>query len=287
MALFKRCWRLKIQIDDIVKIYEELSNDSTSLKIDFNVDVSFNGNFSNGEITITGLTQRDIAFLSTNYEFGSGRLKSSFVSLEVGYQDNISLILNGNIYEAIPDFTNPDNSIRLKVMSGIENNIKLQDSILSLENSTFKDLCEVVAKNNNLALEYDDSIKNKIIGDYAFQGSPFQQIQELRTLNENIFITIANNVLKVASSNQSKAVKIKIDNKTGLIGNPIPSATGCEVTCLLNSSITINDFIEIESLKIPQLNSVYRIIALKHLGSNRGDNWLTHLILQKAIFNEF
>ena len=68
MALFKRCWRLSIQIDDVVKTYQELANDETSLKIDFNVDSSFNGTFSNGEITITGLTQRDIAFLSTKIQ---------------------------------------------------------------------------------------------------------------------------------------------------------------------------------------------------------------------------
>lgn len=282
MALFKRCWRLKIQINDIVKVYQELTGDECSLKIDFNVDVSFNGNFSNGEITITGLTQRDIAFLATNYELGAARLKSSLVSLEVGYGDNISLILNGNIHESIPDFNNPDQSIRLKVMSGIENNIKLADATLSLENATFKDLCQAVAKNNDVSLDFDKSVVDKVIGDYSFQGSPFQQIQELRNLNPDIYVTLNNNTLKVTSINESKAVKIKINNQTGLIGTPIPSATGCEVTCLLNPSITINDFIEIESIKIPQLNSDYRIIALKHIGSNRGDNWLTILTLQKA-----
>ena len=282
MALFKRCWRLSIQIDDVVKTYQELANDETSLKIDFNVDSSFNGTFSNGEITITGLTQRDIAFLSTNYELGSGKLKSSFVTLEVGYQDNISLILNGNIFEAVPDFTSPDNSIRLKVMSGIENNVNLANATLSLENATFKDLCQAVAKNNNVSLDFDDSVENKVVGDYSFQGSPFQQIQELRNLNQDIYVTLSNNSLKVTSINTSKAVKIKIDNKSGLIGSPIPSATGCEVTCLLNPSITINDFISIESLKIPQLNSDYRIMAIKHIGGNRSDNWITILTLQKA-----
>ena len=281
MALFKRCWRLNIQIDNVIKTYQELLNDDISLKIDFNVDVSLNGNFSNGEIAISGLTQRDIAFLSTNYEMGSAKLKDSFLSLEVGYSDNLALILNGNIYEAIPDFTASDNTIRLKVMSGIQNNINLANSTLSIEKATFKDLCEAVAKNNNLSLEYDNNIPNKVIGDYTFQGSPFQQIQELRALNE-VYITISNDILKVSGLNPNQSVKIKIDNKSGLIGSPIPSVMGCEITTLLNSGISVNDFIELESLKIPQLNSIYRIIALKHLGSNRSDNWISILTLQKA-----
>lgn len=283
MALFKRCWRLSIQIENTLKIYQELSNNDTSLKIDFNIEMSFNGNFSNGDILITGLTQRDIAFLATNYELGSAKLKPSLVTLEAGYNDNLALILNGNIVEAIPDFTNSDHSIRLKVMSGIQNNMELKNISISLESTTFKDLCQEVAKNNNVALEYDNNIPNKVIGDFTFQGSPFSQIQELKNINKDLYITLDNKTLKVTSLTGSKAVKLRVDNKTGLIENPIPKATGCEVTMLLNSSISLNDFIELNSLKIPQLNSVYRIIALKHIGSNRSDTWITILTLQKAL----
>lgn len=285
MALFKRCYKLTLTINGKTKIYQELETSDKSLKIEFETSASVNGAFSNGTITIFGLRQEDLAFLSTNYNPQSLQLKDSFVELEAGYPNNMAIILNGNIYESEPNFTSADQSIRFKVMSGVQNNLKKGASVADnlSKNATFRDICAKVAKNNDLGLRYDSTIPNKVIGDYVFQGTPFQQIMKLRELMPlSVNIAINNKNLEVTSASANGAKKMLVSSDSGMIGTPKPTSNGCIVTILLNPTLSINIFIEIQSKKIPQLNSLYRIIEIKHRGGNRSDNWQTELTLTKA-----
>lgn len=284
MALLNRSWRLSLEINGVAKTYQELENNSTSLKIDFEVDSSINGAFSNGIITIYGLSNDDVAFLSTNYNPQNGQLYSSKVSLEVGYSGNVSLILYGNISEAEPDFTTPDTRLRIKVMSNLEHNLqdnKVKDSIS--KTATFKKICELTAKNNNLSLEYDSSIPDKNIGDYSFFGTPFQQIENLRQYQpNNVSIFVQNKKLIVSLIKANSAKKMLLDNQSGMIGSPKPTPFGVEVTSLLNPSLIASDFIELNSIKLPRLNGLYKIISISHKGGNRSETWLSQMMLRKA-----
>lgn len=287
MALFKRCYKLTLNFNGKSLVYQELATNETSLKIDFETQASVNGAFSSGTITIAGLKQEDIAYLSTNYNPQTLALKDSSVELEAGYPSQMAIILNGNIYEAEPNFTSADQSIRFKVMSGIQNNLQkgkggALDSIA--KNATFKDICAKVAQNNGLGLKYDNKIPNKVIGDYAFQGTPYQQIMKLRDFMPlSVNIAVNNKTLEVSYTNSNGARKMLISGDSGLIGSPKPTSTGCIITILLNPTLSINTFIEIQSKKLPQLNTLYRIIEIKHRGASRGDAWHTELTLTKAL----
>lgn len=282
MALFKRCYKLSIDIGSIRKTYQELSGDDVSLKIDFDVDMSANGSFSKGNITIIGLPQNDIALLSTNRN-KDGTLKPSKLSLEVGYPNILGQILQGNIIEAEANFTAPDQSIRLGVMSAYESGQTQTTASLS-KNATFKDIAQAVASANKLTLKYDSSIPNKVIGDYAFKGTPYQQVQRLREYMPNdVDISIKNSTLEVKNKNApAGAKKIKIDSDSGLIGVPAPTLQGCNIRTLLNPALSVNDYIELKSARIPQLNGLYRIIELKHRGANRGDLWESALVTNRV-----
>lgn len=282
MALFKRCYRLNIDIGNTRKTYQELSGDDVSLKIDFDVDMSANGNFSKGNITIIGLPQNDIALLSTNRN-KDGTLKPSKVSLEVGYPNILGQILQGNIIEAEANFTAPDQSIRLGIISAYESGQSQTATNIS-KNATFRDIAQAVASANKLTLKYDSSIPNKVIGDYSFKGTPFQQVQRLREyMPDDIDISIKNDILEVKNKKAlAGAKKITIDSDSGLIGTPAPTLQGCNIRTLLNPALKVNDYVEIKSVRIPQLNGIYRIIELKHRGTNRGDLWESALVMNRA-----
>lgn len=282
MPLFKRCYKLSIDIGNIRKTYQELSGDDVSLKIDFDVDMSVNGSFSKGNITIIGLPQNDIALLSTNRN-KDGTLKPSKLSLEVGYLNILGQILQGNIIEAEANFTAPDQSIRLGVMSAYESG-QTQTSASLAKNATFRDIAQAVASANKLTLKYDLSIPNKVIGDYSFRGTPFQQVQRLREyMPDDVDIAIRNDILEVKNKKApASARKIKIDSDSGLIGDPAPTLQGCNIRTLLNPALKVNDYVELKSARIPQLNGLYRIIELKHRGTNRGDLWESALVLNKV-----
>ena len=282
MALFKRCYRLSIDIDKTRKVYKDLLGDE-GLKIDFDVDMSANGNFSKGNITITGLAQQDMAFLATNRN-PNGTLKPSKLELEVGYPDLLSLILSGNIIEAEANFTMPDQNIRLSVMSAFQNSQINKNTSNSINgNATFRDICQITASNNKLSLKYDPTIPNKIIGDYSFRGSPAQQIQNLRQyMPDDVSIAVKNNILQVVYNSTKGARAFKLDSESGLIGDPAPTLQGCNVRMLLNPALSVNDFVDLKSRRIPQLDGRYRILELKHKGVNRGDIWESNLVMIRA-----
>ena len=282
MALFNRSWRLTIDIDGVSKTYQERSAQDTSLKIDFEIDSSVGGAFSNGTITIFGLSNADIAFLATNYNPQDGSLKPSLVQLELGYNDALSLVLFGNIVEAEPDFTQSDTRIRIRVASGAQQNLEKRSITASEKDATFRSLCEIAAKNNDLALEYDSNIPQKTIGDYSFVGTPFQQIEGLRKLWDGVDIFINGKKLSVKYKKASEVRKIVLDRDSGLIGTPKPTPFGVEATSMLNPALAAASFIELKSGKIPQINGLYRIATLSHKGSNRGELWISQLTLNKA-----
>lgn len=282
MALFNRSWRLTIDIDGVAKTYQERSAQDTSLKIDFEIDSSVGGAFSNGTITIFGLSNADIAFLATNYNPQDGSLKPSLVQLELGYNDALSLVLFGNIVEAEPDFTQSDTRIRIRVASGAQQNLEKRSITASEKDATFRSLCEIAAKNNDLALEYDSNIPQKTIGDYSFVGTPFQQIEGLRKLYPDADIFINGKKLVVSYKKASEVRKIVLDRDSGLIGTPKPTPFGVEATSMLNPALAAASFIELKSGKIPQINGLYRIATLSHKGSNRGELWISQLTLNKA-----
>ena len=280
MALFKRAWRLSVQIGETMKTYQELNSIDESLKINFSAKSSLEGEFSEGDITISGLKISDTAFLGTNYDAETGELRESVLKLEVGYPNAISEILQGTITEATPNFNSPNNEINLKIKSGAFNNIDFSvcDSYNGGQN--FKSLCEKVAQNNKVALDFKTN-ENPIIYDYSFVGTPFQQIENLRKYVKSN-ITLQNAKLCVYSAEQSSNTKINIDYTNGLIGSPKPNPLGCEIECLLNPALQVGQFVGLKTQKIPQLDGDYRIIELVHSGSNRGSDWKSKLTLTKA-----
>ena len=88
MAIYKRAWRLSIQINNIVKTFQELDYGDQSLKIEFEVSNAVYGGFASGNITIYNLAQSDMEFLSSSVS-PYGNFKRNKVSLECGYVENI------------------------------------------------------------------------------------------------------------------------------------------------------------------------------------------------------
>lgn len=275
--LFKRDIELSLQIKNTLKTYKATENQNM-LRIEFNIEKSVKGAPSNGEIVVYGLPLSDIALISTNFNPQNGQLNPSFVSLSVGYDNNLSEILSGNIVLATPNVDTAESYVVLQVQNGYLNNLENNEIMFSMENATLKDIAENIAKNNNASLEFKG--KNPNVGNYAFYGSPFLQIKRFRDSFPDKQIFLDNNKLFVLDLDFKSNKIFKINQETGLIGTPSPTAIGCEIQTLLNPFMNVGDSINLKSNKLPQLDGVYSILQLSHVGSNRGNQWLSKIVAQ-------
>ena len=153
MDVFRRAYRLSIEIDGKLKTYQELTNTNESLKVDFNITNCVYGVFAQGNITISNLSFDDMQYLATSYNPASRRFKRNKIILEAGYNDNVSNIINGNIIDVDADFNSVDASISLRVQGGIANNLAKNNVKTSLNGDVdFRAVCSECAKNNGLTL---------------------------------------------------------------------------------------------------------------------------------------
>lgn len=282
MAIYKRAWRLSIQINNTIKTFQELDYQDQSLKIDFEVNNAVYGSFANGNITIYNLAQSDMEFLASCVS-PYGNFKRNKVSLECGYVGNIALILAGNIIGVECDFTSVDNKITLQVEGGIQNNLLNNNIETSLKGKVdFQAICAECAKHNDLILKYDKNITKRNLNDYSFLGSPFQMIENIKKYfsDLNIFIDETGKVLNVLLTEKGEKInEQELSSDTGLIGKPKPTLQGCNVLSMLNVNFKAGGFVKLKNESLKSLNGVYRITELKHKGSNYGELWISELIL--------
>lgn len=274
MEAFKREIVFSIQIRNTIKTYRA-TEDGVMLSVEFNIKKSVKGTPSMGEVTITGLLKEDIAFISTNFDLQSGLLNPSLFTMSVGYGQNLSEILRGNIVTAIPNLDSPDFSIKLTIQAGYLNNLENNLVTHSLKDASIRQVCENIAKNNKLKLEFKAS--DKKIGDYAFAGSPFYQISSFREAYPAYDIFVRGDYLVVSDKNFEGINTIRLNNQSGLLGTPKPTPTGCEIVCMLNPFLNIGDALDLKSFKLPQLDGTYFIFELSHQGANRGDAWVSRI----------
>lgn len=277
MKAFKRNIELSILINGVLKTYRP-NDDGLMLRVDFSVVKSVKGAPSSGDIMIYGLAKEDIAFISTNFNPLNGILNPSFLRLSVGYGENISEILSGNIVTAIPNLDSSENSIQLNIQSGFLNNLDKNQVFHSLKDASLKQVAQNIAENNGVKLDF--RAKDEKVGSYAFIGSPLLQISRFREAYPSKLIFIEGDSLIVDDLSSGGKKVFLIDRESGMIGSPKPTSMGCEIQTLLNPYLNIGDALNLESEKLPQLNGRYFIFQLSHQGSNRSDAWMSKIVAQ-------
>lgn len=282
MNFFNRCWQFKIQIEDQPpKIYQRISQDTAGLHITFQSEAVLNSIPPSGTITITGLPLSDITYLATSFIPDSGMLKKASVELQAGYDGNLSVVVIGNVCQATPNFTTSDYSIQLKIINGLQlNQLNAFASVSLKGNATLRDILANIASKNNLVLDLDPSLNNRVLYDYSYQGSPFKQLASLRTYYNDLELDIQGNKLIARHKKSTRPVRYKLTSKSGLLGDPAPSPIGCNITTYLLPNLQVGDIIELETKKLYQLNGFYKINKITHKGESRGTQWQSEMLCQ-------
>ena len=285
MAIFKRSWRLKIEVENVIKEFKELENTDTSLKIDFDA-TSKTSKWAEGNITIQNLNKDDLQYLASCARISGGAtFKHNKVSLEAGYGGDLAVILCGNISQVDVDFTSADRKCTLKVSGNFAQNALKNSVGLSMDGDIdFREICKEASALMKVKLVYDSNIKPILQKGYSFLGTPMRLLDDLRQSFKDYYLILSadGNTLSVKPKENATILKKDvISEETGMIGMPKPTQYGLTITSLLNSALKAGDFVEVQSKKITAFNGTYFIYELKHKGSNMNNEWISTLDLRK------
>lgn len=285
----KRYLSLKLfdgrNIDDL-KPREILVFADVNANVSFSTTTSNFGLASQANITIVGLKPETMAFLSTAYRQWEEQPIFNEVRIEAGYDNNHGLIYDGTIIEAITNLNNANFSISLKCIS-LYNERSEKKISLSFEGKTkVSEIVDVIAKQIGAVPKYTEAAGNVEIESYSLSNaSPIEHLRYV-AVSTGLNVYVDKNGLCVKKPNEPATgiQPLEVDDKI-IIGAPIPTAQGCNVSIRMNPNVSGGQVVKLTSTRFPQVNAKdYIVGTYYHTGETKGGKWETHLNLVREKF---
>lgn len=216
------------------------------------------------KISLANLNKDDVEYLSTYMSPYVDHSKNKTIKIYAGYEDSgYGVIFDGDITAAIPkDGIDVWLDIEAKTNYFARQNIITfsVDAQISVEK-----LAQKIAQLLGVALQWKSNSK-KYIDSFTFSGAKAKLIEELNKYGDFIAF-LDNGVLKVLDKdesvpNEDDCIKL-INISSGLIGAPSITEHGVTFKTLLDSALSLGDWVKLESEKYPVLNGLYQICELK------------------------
>lgn len=257
--------------------------------------VSTLGIVSNGTIDVYNLNRDDTQFLTTSTAFWLN--KQRFVQLYAGYDDDVKLIMSGQIIEAPPSGY-PDTALHIRLFG----NAEWQSTIIDVQKSDLKivDLIDYVGSITKMPVNMPQWLRdsnewlNKRLDNYSYTGTPIGMLEKIQDMvggfnpnKSSFFISAANGSIQVGSPEKNNEDNVLLVSKeTGMVGLPMPTYNGINVKMLLNPNIRVNDRIKLESDRVPMCNGYYYVLRLQHEGELRSNQFYTTLFCQREALKD-
>ena len=283
---------------------DQLAREITDpLQITFNITKTITREPNTAEIIIYNLSPQ------TESEIIREGSQLTFLA---GYEEP-GVIFKGQIIQPTRGKQGTDYTLKLTALDGDAyiNLGFLSGTILS--NQTRRQIASQVLRQSNIQLDsvvvddlpetdtVDGSIPRNERAKVVF-GQPSKYLTNLSKMGNASFY-IDNNEAKFFNPNKTpRELEAHLINaETGMIGLPQQIPYGVSVTCLLNPTIKLGDFIKIDNKSIIMedvgvwdtnyyshlLNAdgIYRIIKIDYTGDFRGNEWFCHLTAISQVSN--
>lgn len=241
---------------------------------------------ADAHIEVYNLNRKDLSFLSVIAR--TFKDKNYLFRLYGGYDGEEKLLFSGRALRAIPGGY-PDVILSIEGMSNIEwwgENVETKKDKVKII-----DIIDWAASQIGYTVNVDDSLRannvylNKTKENFSFTGSPMELLEECQEMlggissdPQTVFMSVYNQQVNIWSPSVPNGNrKLIINKKTGMIGLPVPTETGCQVKILMNTGIKTGDLVEVTSERIDVINGDYYVISITHEGEVRGNNWYTTL----------
>ena len=243
----------------------------SGLNISFNIVKSFTPSMNKAEISIEGLTNSDIQYLTTINTFQNGMQKRKLIRITAGYDDNASLAFSGEIREATPSVP-PARKLSISAYSGL--NARLSRLQISKRNVMLNVVAQEIA--STIGVNLANNAQDRELSSFFTVGDALDGIRALSSI-EGIVSYIEDGTLYVNDEAIFKSKVRLYDKSSGLVGQPKVTRYGCDITVLLDSKLKSGDVFEVRSSTIPLANGLYKATKITHNGESRGNNWYTML----------
>ena len=215
-------------------------------------------------ITIYGLLYRDIALLST-INFRPMQVVKNRVRVYVGYENNLSLVFEGDIIKAAASFSDVNEPFLVEAQSSYFNQIKLNENINIKGKINASKVFETLAKQTGLTyknIDINDELDNPVL-----MGGSTDQIYNLGK-KLGIQTKIDNGTLIVAKKNTpfSKSI-FKISSQSGLLEYPRLDEKGISFRVRYNPNLHFGGVVDISSI-VPKATGLWKIYSLEFLLEN-------------------
>lgn len=303
-AKWLRYFRLVVSVDGS----NTQALDLSAFRCVFKISQAVIGKPCTAEITVYNVAQSTIDRIQvpTNQVVGSKRLK---VILEAGYQDDHSVIFQGDLWwKSVGRENETDTFMRLIASSGdrahqyavvnasIPKGASQEEVFSAVAASMAEKGVEVGSKPTLMATKLP---RGKVL--YAMSSDAMQGIADTNSFDWGYTASGLVAIRKDQSYDPNEEVVV-LNAKTGMLGRPMLTVDGVEVESLLLPRADIGTLIQIDNRTIQRqsydttvstgavqsnmavtdamtsADGLYRVVGREHSGDTRGNEWKTKLI---------
>lgn len=250
------------------------------VNVSFSTSTSAYGMAAEANVMITGLKLDTMSYLATSYRYWEKNPIYNEIKIEAGYDNNYGLIYEGTIIEAIPNLNSANFSINLKCFS-LYSFTTTEKMTLSYEKITVGEIIAEIAKAIGALPKVTQEASQMEIRDYRLSNcSPIEHMRYVAQITGlNVYLDKNGLFVKKADEPMVGYIPLKVDS-SNIIGSPMPTAEGCNVSIRMNPDVVAGQLVELDSLRFPKINAKdYVIGTYYHTGETKGAKWETHLNL--------
>ena len=229
------------------------------------------------QISIFNPTMQDVNYLTLFSPFFSSK-KRNTIKITAGYDNNLSPIFEGEIWQALPNKHGADIVLNIKAIKGLFGGRVITSKVIKDKTKKIpvRDVCRNVASWLDMPLNFL-ATSNKVIDTFVSNGSIIDAIQKINEIGD-VVAFVEDNQLKVLDAKKPQGTGTRIlSEETGMVGVPCIDHMGATIRMFLDNTVKLGDKIKLQSKLIPSANGEYYVYSITHTGALREQQFYSTL----------
>ena len=242
-------------------------NENNNTIIFENLKTLCNINFGNGAIMpsanvrIYGLKLENMLSL-LRVKWNTSQALQNTIKIEAGEENNLSIVYQGNITFAKPDFSSqPD------IFLEIESNTAFLNQVTPAKPRSFDGEIDVATAIETLSKDigfiFENNGVNKKLQNQYLADSALGQMRAIAKYAD-IDLYIDNDTIAITNKGEPRTIKTPvISPNTGLIGYPMPDMIGVQFKCFYDKNLRFGGLVELKDSILKTCNGRWRIYGMQ------------------------